>query len=57
MAGHPIELSVGESADLIPNVTVLSVTDTFGQGRVSGYLANKSFDIDVGQQLSVRAAD
>lgn len=57
MAGHPIELSVGESADLIPNVTVLSVTDTYGVGRVSGYLANKSFNIDVGQQLSVRAAD
>lgn len=57
MAGHPVELNVGESVDLIPNVIVLSMTDATVLGRVYGYLANERFDIDVGQRLVVRAAD
>lgn len=56
-AGNHVELNIGESADLIPNVIALSVTDTFGQSRVYGYLANERFDIDVGQHVFVRAAE
>lgn len=57
MAGHPVELNVGESAELIPNVIVLSMTNATVLGRVYGYLANESFDINVGQRLFVSAAD